>query len=252
MDEVNKFLGEFGQNTEGTEQVIVPEVVEGEITPEAEAEVQEEKIPFHKIKEDPKFQRFLDKEIDKRMKDFQPARQEKIIQTATDDNKYLSYAERILGTDTEENKVKSQVLAQIFSEIENKATETSYNRFSEESKQARLEEQKALSDLQDGIDKIEESFGVDLSSSTASAKKTRNDFLDFVGRISPKDEYGEIKEYPDLEEAFDIFKSTRKTETNTQAKQIVSRGMVASIAQASSIPTRRVTAGNLRSVLGLE
>jgi len=253
MDEVNKFLGEFGQNTDGLEEQPIVSEVEGQIAPEIEPEVQEEKIPFHKIKEDPKFQRFLDKEIDRRMKDFQPTRQEQFKEELTNDgSKYLSYAERILGTDTEENKAKSQVLAQIFSEIENKATETSYNRFAEESKAERQAEIESVNQLQDGLDRIEENFGVDLSSNSATAKKTRNDFLDFVGRISPKNEYGEIKEYADLESAFETFKEMRKPETNTQAKQIASRGMQSSAVSSAGTVTRRITAGNLRSVMGLE
>ncbi len=250
MDEVNKFLGEFGQNTEGTEQPIVPEVVEGEIAPEVIPEVQEEKIPFHKIKEDPKFQRFLDKEIDRRMKDILPVRQEQPREVVKDD-KYLSYAEKILGNDSDENKAKSQVLAQIFSEIESKATESSYNRFAEESKQARQAELDAVNELQDGIDRIEENFGIDLSSNSVTSKKMRNDFLDFLGKVSPKNEYGEIKEYADIEAAFETFKEMRKPETNTQAKQIASRGIANSNASSSTV-TRRITAGNLREVMGLE
>jgi hypothetical protein len=136
-------------------------------------------------------------------------------------------------------------------DIEKRASETSYNRFAEESDKSRQEEEKSISQLQDGIDQIEEKFNVDLSSGSQTAKKTRNEFLDFVGRISPKNEYGEIKEFPDLEEAFDIFKSTRKPEQNTQAKQIAARGMATSNATASNA-TGRVTAGNIRSVLGLE
>lgn len=252
MDEVNKFLGEFGQNTDGTEGEITLPEVEGEIAPEAEPEVPEEKIPFHKVKDDPKFQRFLEKEIDKRMKDFQPSRTEQFSKQVQEENPYTSYAEKLMGTDTNENKTKSKILADTLLEIQSKAAESSYARFSEESKALRQQEIDSIDELQEGIDGIEDKFGVDLSSNSVAAKKTRNDFLDFLGRISPKDQNGEIKEYADMDYSFEEFSKRNKPELNTQAKQIVSRGMAASTAQASSIPTRRVTAGNLRSVLGLE
>lgn len=252
MDEVNKFLGEFGQNNEGVEQETVQEteVSTEQGTEAVTTETQtEEKLPFHK---DPKVQRYIEKQLDKRMAEFQPSRTEQFQKDTTQDNPYQSYAEKLLGNDTAENKAKSQILAQTLLDIEKRASDTSYNRFAEESKQAQQEEMESINELQDGIDRIEETFNVDLSSNSPTSKKTRNEFLDFLGRISPKDQYGEIKEYADIDYAFEEFSKRNKPELNTQAKQIASRSMSSSTANASGTPTRRITAGNLRSVLGLE
>ncbi len=245
------FLGNLGTNTE--EPIPNLEGTSEEVKTEAPVEeVVEEKLPFHKIKEDPRFQKFVEKEINKKMKDIPSIRQEQFIKEVQGNNPYQSYAERVVGTDSEENKLKSQFLADMFLEIEKRAAETSYSRFAEEQRQAREEEIQAVEELSEGIEKIEENFNVDLSSNSPLAKKTRNEFLDFVGRISPKNEYGEVVEYADFEEAFETFQSMRKPEKNTQAKEIAARGMSRSSADATNTPVKRITFDNVREMMGLE
>lgn len=243
------FLGNLGGNTEEAELNLGQEA-EAEPNVEAEAEsVEEEKLPFHK---DPKVQRYIERQLEKKLKDIQPDREQQFVKETNQDNPYQSYAEKLMGSDTDEAKLKSQILAQTLLDIEKRASDSSYSKFAEEQRQAQAEERQAVEELTDGIERIEENFEVDLSSNSPLARKTRNEFLDFVGRISPKNEYGEVVEYADLEEAFETFQSMHKPEKNDQAKQIAARGMTRSSADATNTPIKRITFENVREMMGLD
>lgn len=73
---------------------------------------------------------------------------------------------------------------------------------------------------------LEEVSGIDLTSNTPLGRKNRSDFLDLVEKFSPKDADGDVQEYADFEEVFDVFKQTRtRASNNTQNKSLASRGM---------------------------
>ena len=57
-----------------------------------------------------------------------------------------------------------------------------------------------------GLARIEDNYDVDLTSTAPQAKKLRTEFIEFVERIAPKDEYGNVKEYPDFESSFELFR----------------------------------------------
>lgn len=247
---LKQFLGDLGGNIEEpVKQTVDETTVESQETTEDTLPVEEEKLPFHK---DPKVQRYIERQLEKKLKDFQPSRQEQFVSDVASDNPYMSYAEKLMGNETDEAKMKSQILAQTLLDIEKRASETSYNKFAEESQREHAEEQEAVSYLEDSIERIEENFGVDLSSNSAVSRKTRNEFLDFLGKISPKNEYGEVSDYADPEESFEIFQSMRKPDTNSQAKQIASRGIARSSADATNSPTKRITFENVREMMGME
>ena len=64
----------------------------------------------------------------------------------------------------------------------------------------------------------------------------RNDFIDFVQKISSKDREGNIVEYPDFTEAFDTFQElNKKQSSNSRAKELASRGTSRS-SDASATP----------------
>lgn len=249
-EEVMKaFMGNLANNNEDpfkpSEEV---ETIEAPTEKIVEEKV-EEKLPYH---EDKKLQRYIDRQVEKRAKEFQPTRQEQFTKETSSDNPYQSYAEKLMGNNTDEAKLKSQLLAQTLLEIQQRASNTAYDKFSEESRLAKEEERQSLEALRNGIDTIEENFGVDLSSNSSTAKKTRNEFLGFLEKISPKDANGDIKEYADMESAFETFQSLYKPEKNTQAKEIASRGMSRSSADATNTPTKRITFENVREMMGLE
>ena len=249
------FLGDLGgnkeeliPNLEGTEEV-KPEETKAEDTQPIE---DVEKLPFHKIKEDPRFQRFVEKEINKKLKDFKPSSQEQFVKEVQDEDPLIDAFTGIIGNDTPEKVNALKQLKKSMADVQERAAEKAYARFAEESRAAREEEAQAVEELSEGLERIEENFNVDLSSNSTLAKKTRNDFLDFVERISPKNSDGEVTEYADLEQAFQTFQEMHKPEKNTQAKEIASRGMSRSSTDATNTPTKRVTFENVREMMGLD
>lgn len=85
-------------------------------------------------------------------------------------------------------------------------------------KQAEVQAQEEVSDA---LDTIEETFNIDLTKNVA----LRNGFLDFVGKISPKDRNGDVIAYPDFIEAFRTFKELHKNPSNDRAKELANKSI---------------------------
>lgn len=193
-----------------------------------EPEVKEDKVPFHK---DPKVQRYIQKEIAKATKDITPKQVER-FNSETDDGEDLVGAFRtILGDDTPEKVNALKALERTMNSIKQEARSAKA-----EIQAVRLAERQAEETLTQGFESIEEQFDVDLTSSAPQARKTKAEFIEFIETIAPKDEYGEIKEFPDFERSFEIFQSLRaKAQPVTRAKELASRSM-ARASDASAIP----------------
>ncbi len=86
------------------------------------------------------------------------------------------------------------------------------------------------------MENLEEAYDVDLTSNSPTGKKNRAQFLDLVERFSPKDSSGNISEYADFEQVFDVFQKSQ-TSDNTRQKDLASRGMVRSGSSSSKATT---------------
>lgn len=248
----NGAVGEFLKGIEQTDDSLLdflkPE--EPQVVVEEE-KVEDKPLPFHK---DPKIQRFLEKEKEKIFKEVQ-AKLEQTPRTESprqeaEENPVVESFRAIIGDDTPEKVRALKELERSLSTMENKAAEKAAARYQSEVLAAQQAERENIAFLQNGIDTIEETFTVDLSSNSPIAKRTRNEFIDFVKRISPKNSDGEIVQYPDLIETFDVFNQTRKPAQNNEAKALASRGVQRTV-EASKAPTERVTFDNVSSLLGL-
>lgn len=188
--------------------------------------------PFHK---DPKVQRYVQKQIDKALSTFKPevdvSEVQKFIKEtgAEDEDELVSAFTGLIGNDTPEKLRVLKAVKKAFNEAEEKGAQRAIREFEarqQDAVQADVEAQEALSQ---GFDDIEEAFAVDLTSNTTSAKKTRNEFIDFVQRIAPKDREGNVTEFPDFTEAFTVFQETKKAETKSpttnRAKELSSKSM---------------------------
>lgn len=245
QDALKNFLGDLGDNIEDPK---VNDVVETPVEATEEVPTEEEKLPFHR---DPKVQRYIERQLENKLKDFQPSSQEQFVKEVQEENSLIDAFQTIIGNDTPEKVAALKALGKSLADVQDKAAEKAYARFAEEQRQVQIEEQEAVNELSEGLERIEEEFNVDLSSNSASAKKLRNEYLEYLGKISPKDEYGNVKEYADMDYSFEEFMSRQKP-LNTQAKQIASRGMSRSSADATNTPTKRITFGNVREMMGLD
>lgn len=257
MDKEQELLKEFLGNLNdvqdnqfdfsNTETPVVEET--GEVEPEVKEDTVES-LPFHKIKQDPRFQRFVEKEISKKMKDVQPVTQEV---RETKNSSLVDAFTEIIGNDTPEKVKALQALQESITTLETKAQKAEEAaRYAEDLRQAQLEEKKAIEFLEEGMERIEEEFNTDLSSSSLQAKKTRNDFLDFLERISPKDENGDITDYADPIESFRIFQEVTKKTDKSKAKEIASRSMSRPSTDNTNSPVKRVTFDDVREMFGIQ
>lgn len=232
---VDEFLGDLKNNDgDGVFEPSKENPFDDQVIETKEEEVKEEKVlPFN---QDPKIQRYIRKEVEKITKDLTPRQTEqfqKEVSQSKDEDDLVGAFTNIIGNDTPEKVHALKMLDRTIKGLEDKAT--SATRQLEAERQADIE---AEQELEQGFENIEDTFNVDISSSTPQARKTRKDFIEFVEKIAPKDEYGEIKEYPDFEATFELFQKMNKPQPNLRAREIASRGM-ARTSDASNIPQER-------------
>ena len=93
----------------------------------------------------------------------------------------------------------------------------------------RQEEQEVYKDaeneVEQGFENIADTFGVDLDAPQSS--RMRNNFIDFLAKISPKDGEGNIVEYADFETSFETFQEINKKTmpSNSRNKELASRSV---------------------------
>ncbi len=200
--------------------------------PSVEEPKEEKPLPFHK---DPKVQRFIDKEIEKRLKDIQPNEPEKKSETDEDD-----YYARLIGNDTPEKVAMIKEAKARDERLLSQAEERAFNRLSAKEQEALQEDQEAEEELGNAFENIEETYDVDITSNSPQARKVRQDFVSFVERIAPKNSYGEVIDYPDMNSAWETYSEMkRSTAQPSRAKELASRGMSRS-AETSVKDTKKV------------
>lgn len=232
---VDEFLGTLNGNATVENQDVNPfadlEIKQpegGQPKDDQEPKGEEEKVPFHK---DPKVQKFIQKEIEKATKNLTPAQVEQVKTDKGADDLITAFT-AIIGNDTPE---KVQALNALEREINQLRVEArSATEQIQAEKQAEYEATVALTE---GLDAIEEEFDTDLTSNDPIARKTKTEFLEFVERIAPKDSEGNIREFPDFQEAFRIFQEVKaKPSQPSRAKELAARSM-ARAGDPSTIPT---------------
>ena len=133
-------------------------------------------------------------------------------------------AGRIYGNDKPENAAASALLIESIKEATANAKREALEEARQEYREQHEEEDKEVNTVNSYIEQIEDQFGVDFTSS-ASAREKQQEFRDLWFKLSPKDQNGEVKDYADPFEVFEIF---NQRTTNTRAKDFSSRGMVRS------------------------
>lgn len=233
-DSVVNFLNEIASEK--------PELFKEEQSTEetGEVEEQEEKpLPFHK---DPKVQRYVEKQINKALEGVKPSSAEAQFResVSSDVKEVIEAFTLIIGNDTPEKVQALAKLEKTLNGSDERASQKAIERFKQEQqeliqKQAEMDA-KAQEELDTYFDEIEETYDVDLSSNSASAKAMRSQFIDYVRKIAPKDENGEVTGFPDLVASFEEFQERNKRPTPTRAKELANRGMARSSDTSAGVP----------------
>lgn len=232
-NEVDNFLEDVNKKNDDP---FTPEVAdpfekkeETKVEPETTTEGKEEKpLPFHK---DPKVQRFIEKEVAKKLGEIKPNSTQQEVKDEIEE-----VLIRVIGNDTPEKVAAVKDMKRILSGIEDKGAQKALTTIQKQQTDEREAEEKAVEELNEGLEGIQQTFNVDITSNSPAAKKTRSEFIEFIKRVSPKDSEGQIVQFPDLQETWTVFQDVNKSKTPSRAKQLVTRSMDRS-ADASSAPT---------------
>ncbi len=195
-------------------------------------EIKEEKpVPFHK---DPKVQKFIDRELERRLKDLKPADSINKEDKNDDDDYYA----RLIGNDTPEKVAMIKEAKARDERILEQAEERAFDRLSQREQEELQADQEAEDELANAFESIEEAYDVDISSNSTQAKKTRQEFISFVEKIAPK-RNGEIIDFPDMNSAWETFSEIKKSTTPpSRAKDIASRSTIRSADTTTKAPER--------------
>lgn len=242
------FLGNQNPENKEFEENKDPFAVDSEKTPDIQEDEpkEEEKLPFHL---DPKMKRYVEKQVEKALKEKIPKSEEetfkKEVKIESDDD----FLARLIGNDTLEKQAMIREYKTREERLLKEAEERAYQRIEQEKLREIEAERKADEQLSNSIEEIETTYNVDLTSKDPIARKARVDFLNFVEKIAPKDEYGEIIDFPDMISAYETFSEMKKSSPDkSRAKELASRSMARS-GDSQPKPQERITFDNIDSFL---
>jgi hypothetical protein len=146
--------------------------------------------------------------------------------------------------DTPEHREAYEVLKNnIISPISQKAEKL--EKELEEIKNRDSVEKQQVKEFEGFLDKqfenIEDTYDVDITSDSKEAEKTRNEFIDLIKQLSPKDEEGNITSYADFNGVWEIYQSRQTKEDNSVSEkrnEIASRSMANSGGGATAKPAK--------------
>lgn len=200
------------------------EVTKETVEPSQEGEnntpVQED-IPFHK---NPKVTRYIQKQVEKALADKKPVERQEAVHTDPD---VPAQYQVLYG---EQAKQVWDLQKPIFEHYFQRAKQEAVNEVRSDF-QKQIEAEKQYENfIADSLEGIEDEYSIDLTSNAPAAKKARSEFLELVETLSPKDEYGNVKEYADFNATWKLYSTTRKKESDTvsRQKQLSSRSMTKS------------------------
>jgi AAA15 family ATPase/GTPase len=180
-----------------------------------EEEIPEKPVAFHK---DEKVQRYIDRQVEKRLKDFKPSA-EQSFKEEVGEPKFISSLEKIIGNDTPEKIQALKDLKEDWSGMSRQAKSEALKEILEAQQEAEQNEQveleEAVDELDEGRDEIESHFGKPLT------EKQWDAYKDYLLDIEPK---GGYQEYPDFIKTFDYFRKVN-SRSNATAKTLASRSM---------------------------
>lgn len=247
----NKNLAFNEEPKQETDETVVPVEKETATEPSVEEPKGEVKEPFHK---NIKFKKLVEenKEMKKQIEQILASQNTKTPESRQEsEDKITDILTRMIGNDSAEKVALIKEFRGVFDEIAKKGAEEGYKMTKTEFLEQQRAEKEAEQQLQNAFNEIEETYNVDLSSDAPTARKQKNDFINFIQKIAPKNEFGEITEYPDLVQSFSIFNEMHSgaSKTNQRAKDIASRSV--SRASTTSQTPKRVSWSNIDKLLGL-
>lgn len=245
----NEFLKELDNKDESgfDSQDGNPFELEAEQSAEPEVAADDKPLPFNK---DPKIQRYIEKQIAKALEEIKPTETQQFLKdTGETEDEVTAVLERIIGNDTMEKVTAIKDFKKVLGSLEEKGAQRALQQLREQEDAKRRAEAETTREIEEGLESIEDKFNIDLSSNSPIARKTKNDFLEFAKKLSPKDSEGKVIALPDLPTTFELFQETRKKPDNSRAKELASRSMERSGTASTATPQKPVTWDNVTEFL---
>lgn len=199
---------------------------------DVEDAVDEKPLPFHK---DPKVQRYIQREIENRVKDFAPSAETQFRKEVREEINLPDSFVKLVGNDTEEKKQVLKDLSNYFGTLKGEARQEFLEELQQQEQQQVAADNAALDELNAGFETIEEDYGVDLSSNS----KVRSAFVEHLRKVSHKDANGEVDMFADIPAAWEDFQERQKPQSASRAKELASRGMTRSSDTTGAVPKGR-------------
>lgn len=130
---------------------------------------------------------------------------------------------QIFGDDTPEKKALSKLFSDVLKDTREQAKLEALETIESRANSERDAVEAESKNIDEEIDYLEETYNVDLTSDSASAKKLRNNLIDMVEKLSPKDRDGNIIEFADFDTTFQLIQNTRPEPSRN--KELGSRTM---------------------------
>lgn len=227
------FMAGLDKGEENPLEPLADDLFPEDKTDEVIEEKTEKPVPFYK---DEKLQRYIDKQVTKRLAETKPTVTETFKQEVSGDPDLVNAFTTIIGNDTPEKIAALKALERSLASVDERATTKAIERLQqvqqEQSERETREIAEAQSELEEGRSDIEDHLGQELTERQWDAYK------DFLRRIEPK---GGYDEYPDFVDTFEVFRNSVKRSSNSQAKVLASRGLERS--SSASITPKLVSDG---------
>lgn len=192
----------------------------GNEAPVNEMPKEEKPLPFH---QDPRVQKFIDREIERRMSEYEPVVQDN-IPTTDSFKEFIDSMKVLVGNDTPEKVDTINKLEKALYGMDEKAAQRALAEIEQERYEELQAEKEAEDQLIYGFEAIQDATGIDLYAT--NNRKLKGQFIDFIEKISPKDNDGEIIDFPDIPAAFSAFQATQVRASSTlKAKELASRSV---------------------------
>lgn len=190
----------------------------------------ENDLPFDK---NPKIKKFIERQIKKRLGELDSKlvqREEVYNRKDTANDSDVPYEWLAMYGDNEDTRKAWKFQEKLLNDYKTQARQEALDAFRSEQERERAETEQAEEFIDNSLEELEESYGIDLTSKAPAARKARTEFLDLVQRLSPKDTDGNITSYVDFNEAFELYQSRKQVSSpETSRKQsLASRSMAKS------------------------
>jgi hypothetical protein len=219
--EQQKFLADLmGEETNVLDKNLETEVAPEKVETEEEKESKSKNRAFRRLEQKYNQEREAGIALAERVKVLSEVG--KFREEVGDDK--LKEVEAIFGTDTPEKLAATNILKKALTGMSEMAMEKALAKLEEKQGVDSRLEREAEDEIDLGIEQAEDETGLDLSEGSAD----REGYLTLVGRLSKKDKYGTIVEYPDFVTAAEVYQRTKQSPSSSRARSIASRSMTPS------------------------